>query len=234
MPLDTVNRIWYKDIEGIGNMQVLIPPPNKVIFHKANGERGAGGRDKCAFFVFGLREFIPNDWMLIEGGTGKIIPYPESSEADDNPETAVPIRHRFINGYSEEKAISMSNEEREELNDKLLGDLKLLKARTPDGGHDVKFLKTRSGGAYERFKTAVRSVANTIPDFVAEQKESIATENTKKAIRSKRSITIISESEDNVKSIRKVADDSQSFGFAFELANDEKAHKDFENDSQQT
>ena len=218
MPLDTVNRKWYKDIDGIGNMQILIPPQNKVLFHKSNGEKGVGGRDKCAFFVYGMNDVIPQSLMLIEDSTGTIIPYPEA----DNPETSVPIRQRFISasqlsGYNEEKASSGSNGEREAIVESLLG--------------DITFLKTRSGGAYQRFKNAIRSVVNTIPDFVAEQKESIATENTMKAIRSKRSITIISESEDNVKSIRKVADDSQSFGFAFELANDEKSH-DFENDSQ--
>ncbi len=204
MPLDTVNRIWYKDIEGIVNMQVLIPPPNKVIFHKANGERGVGGRDKCAFFVYGMNDVIPQSFMLIEDGTGKIIPHP-----DKNPETAVPT-------YNEEDSQESGGDR--EGHDEVKDNMERLV-------EDTTVFKTRSGRAYERMKKAVRAVANSIPDIVAEQDESIATQNTIKAIRCKRTITIITESGDNLKSFRKIAEDSQSYGDAFELGNDDKAIK---------
>lgn len=219
MPLDTVNRKWYKEIEGIGNMQVLIPPQNKVIFHKSNGEKGVGGRDKCAFFVYGMNDVIPQSLMLIEDSTGKIVPYPEEANNPETtvPETTVPTRHLRSSSklrYIEEEAQEAGVDD----------DYEVIVERTVEDTTDIK---TRSGNAYKRFKKAVRSVVDSIPDIVAEHDESIATENTIKAIRSKRSITIITQTGDDVKTVRKITEDSQSYGDVFEIANDNKALKGF-------
>ena len=222
MPLDTLNRKWYKDIEGIASMQILIAPQNKVLFHKSNGEKGVGGRDKCAFFVYGMNDIIPQSPMLIEDSTGKFIPYPEA----DNPETSVPTKQLRSSSklrYIEEEAQEAGADDDDD------DDYEVIAERLAD---DTTVLKTRSGNAYKRFKKAIRSVVDSIPDIVAEQDESIATENTMKAMRSKRSITIITQTGDDVKTVRKITEDSQSYGDVFELANDDKALKGFSNDSQ--
>lgn len=94
MPFETMQNKWYQNIPATSQFQVLVPPETLVVFTKSDGSVGRGffGRAKLAFFVYKMTDFIPQQLMLIEDESGKIIPYPEHEDADkmetDNPEDA--------------------------------------------------------------------------------------------------------------------------------------------------